>query len=216
MRRGWLASVGLLVAVGWFGWLGPQASDAVRQLRAEAARSLSVREVRQALRNTGTRPDATLRNLLASATEAEAREADWNLRVAAVLTPAQRERAMVLGPSVPPVPPHHGMHFVEPELPALANALLRSHGMGPAEIPPLPASDPWPGADRRLRARGLLALNAEGQLDADQAHALLQITLDAMVVQARRARIERELGQALPDVVRTEIMSERFDRGPGI
>ena len=216
MRRELGAWVGLLLALGWFAWLGPRASEEVRQLRAEASRSLSTSEVRMALRRTGTRPDDDLRALLDEAGEAEALEADWNLRVAAVLDEEQRQKAMALEPGVPPVPPHKSVHFVEPELPALAEALMRKHGMGQAEIPLLPPADPWPGADRRRRARGLLALLAADELSDEQAHAILQITLDAMLVQSQRARIERSLGAALPSAVRASILEERFDRGPGI
>ena len=216
MRRAIAGVVGLVLAFTWYAWIGPEAGREVRQLRAEASRSLTTDEVRMALRRTGTRPDDELSALLDEASDAEAQEADWNLRVAVILDDEQRARAEVLEPSVPPVAIFHGAHYLEPELPALAEALMRTYGRGEVELPLLPPHDPWPGVDRRRRARGLLALVAGELLTVDQAHAVLQVTLDAMRVQVDRARTERELGQALPAHVRVSILEERVQVGPGI
>ncbi len=209
MRRRVLALVALVGAIGWFAWWGPRTAESVRQTRAEEARTLSTREVKQALRSTGVRPDAELRALLDEASEADAREQRWNLLVAEVLTTEQRQRALGLEPTVPQVHPKGDVRFVEPELPALAELLMARHGMGTAEVPEVPTLDPWPGVDRRRRARGLLGLAAAGELEEAQAHALLAITLEAMSEQSERARIEKSLGEQLPPEVRAAVMEAR-------
>ena len=211
------ALVALALGLAWFLAVGPALGDRVRQLRAEAARSLSVAEIRVALRTTGTRPDAELAALLDDAAAAEAREGEWNVLVAEVLDPDQRQKALALEPGLPPVPPNGDMRFVEPELPALAEVLLRAHGLGEPELPAMPLRDPWPGVDRRRRARGLLALAQappEEGLRPEQAQILLRITLDAMEVQVERARIERALGEALPVAVRAAVLEARYAEGP--
>lgn len=212
------ALVALGVGLTWFGAVGPALGNRVRQLRAEAARSLSVAEIRAALRTTGTRPDAPLAALLDEAAAAEAREGEWNVLVAEVLDPDQRKQALALEPDLAAVPPNGDMRFVEPELPALAEALLRAHGLGEPELPAMPLRDPWPGVDRRRRARGLLALvqaaPSESGLRPEQAQILLRITLDAMEVQVERARIERALGEALSAEVSTAVQEARYAAGP--
>ena len=211
------ALVGLGLGLTWFVGVGPALGNRVRQLRAEAARSLSVAEIRAALRTTGTRPDAPLAALLDEAAAAEAREGEWNVLVAEVLDPGQRQQALALEPDLAPVPPNGDMRFVEPELPALAEALIRAHGLGDPELPAMPLRDPWPGVDRRRRARGLLALTQlapEEGLRPEQTQILLRITLDAMAVQVERARIERALGAALSAEVRAAVLEARYAEGP--
>lgn len=204
----------LALGLIWFTAVAPRASDGVRQVRAEAARALEVEEVRRALRSTGTRPDPTLAALLDEAQALSDQGSPWNLQVAAVLTAAQREQALVLEPGQPAVPPGD-VRYVEPELPALAHALLQRHGLGVAERPTVPVADPWPGVDRRRRARGLLALVTADALTPAQAHALLQVTLDAMAQQAEQARVARSLGAALPDDVRAAVLEARLAQAPG-
>lgn len=212
MRRILSAAVALVLGLAWFTWAGPGLGQQVRQLRAEEARALSAREVKQALRQTGVRPGEALREALAAADAAEAREQRWNLLVAEVLSAEQRQRALSLEPGVAQVRPQGDVRFVEPELPALAEALMAAHGVGEAVVPPLPGADPWPGVDRRRRARGLLGLVAAGELEEAQAHALLEITLAAMGEQSQRARIEEAMGAALPDKVRAAVMEARLQQ----
>ena len=215
MRRTLAAGAALMLGLGWFALAGPAASDAVRQTRAEEARALSTREVKAALRSTGVRPGPELRALLEQADEADAREQRWNLLVGELLSPEQRQRALALEPGVPPVRPMGDVRFVEPELPALAELLMQQHGVGEVVLPAVPTVDPWPGVDRRRRARGLLGLAGAGELDEAQAHALLAVTLEAMGEQAARAKDERALAELLPEEVRAAVMEGRLARPRG-
>jgi hypothetical protein len=203
-----------ILALAWFAVGAPRASEAVRQVRAEAARSLDVAEIRQALQSTGTQPDPVLAELLAQAQALVAQGSPWNLQVAAVLTDSQRQQALALEPGQPPVPPGH-LWYVEPELPALAEALLQRHGLGERNLPAPPTVDPWPGVDTRRRARGLLALIAADGVTEEQGHVLLHVTLDAMALQAESAQVERALGRALPEDVRTAVLEARYAARPG-
>lgn len=216
MRRELSALAALILGLGWFTWAGPGLGQQVRQLRAEEARALSALEVKQALRKTGVRPDEALREALAEADAAAATEQRWNLLVAEILSEAQRQRALALEPGVQQVKPEGEVRFVEPELPALAEALMAAHGVGEAEVPALPLADPWPGVDRRRRARGLLGLVAAGELEEAQAHALLAVTLEAMGEQTERARVEAAIAASVPEKVRAAVIEARLEqpRGP--
>jgi hypothetical protein len=202
-----------VLGVAWFAFGAPWASNGVRQVRAEAARTLEAAEVRRALQSTGTRPEPALATLLTQAQQMADQDTTWNLLVAAILTENQRRLAVALEPSLAPLPPGD-IRFGEPELPALAKMLLAQYGVGEAELPDLPERDPWPGVDRRRRARSLLALTSSAELSEAQAQALLHVTLDALAVQVERARLARALSQALPDNVRAAVIEARYATAP--
>ena len=199
----------------FFGWLGPMGADRLRQDRAEEARAFSTTEIRAAYLEAGSAPSPEVGVELDLIDAAAAREEAWNTRVAAILTPAQRDRARSLGLAVPTTAPTGDERVVEPEVQALARELLDEVGVGEVILPATPIRDPWPGVDRRSRARALQGLLRAGELPDEQARAVLQVTLDALDAQVERTVAERALREALPtEVLAAALEARRASRDP--
>ena len=133
--------------------------------------------------------------LLAEAAVDLAYDRGWTARAAAALNPDQR-----IDPGPAPDLPHGRQQpWLDPELPALLDALGRSWGWAIATPPDDPPFDPWPGVEprRRLSALRVLAPN----LSAPQAHAIAGLALDAVAAQARRAKAEESLRALLDPAI---------------
>lgn len=190
MTRAPAAAAALALALLWFGWAGSAAFDLLVGLRDPA--------VLVASGNDAPAPDS-------SRTAAEREELDrlhqvseqWAPRAAALLSPEQRARGRRLATAMPRQPPAPSrLLSVEGDLWGLSQALIGHYGAVLVEAPALPEADPWGTLSRRERVRALLALIEAGELETDQAAALLALTLEAM--QAQAAGVDLAEGQDRP------------------
>jgi len=138
--------------------------------------------------------------------EALARASDqWSNTAASLLSPAQRQRALELAAQAGPMPAAPPRQTdIERDMWVLADAIVEHYGFQPTP-PPEPASqDTWIGLDRRSRAHALWAIVQAGELEPDQAQALLAVTLQA--IQAQVARVANL--RSLQAVARQGVQSE--------
>ncbi len=200
LHRGLLA---LALLLGGWGWLVP---DLVGQLEARRAQERvepkalalgsAIAQARRSLLPTGAEAERA-RALLAEAAFDLAVERGWTLRAGAALNPAQRADVV----PAPERPRTRHQPWMDPELPALLDALGRAHGWEVVSPPDEPPFDPWPGVEPRRRAEVLRALAPE--LAPRQAHAIAGLALEATLAASRRARAEETLRDLLdPAVVR--------------
>ncbi len=177
----------------WLGGLTPWVLEVLDGQRAGRASPQGPGDVRKRLSllpsDAGETPAvARLHAALARDEELMRIESDWNRAVAGLLTDPQRAQAVALADLRSPTPPPP---FEAPEadgdVVAVARAIIERYGYDEREPPKTPAKDRWPGADRRTRARGLVALVRGPGLEAEVAHNLLAVTLSFLDAQLQRA-----------------------------
>lgn len=197
-----------LLALGLLGlWWGALAPELVAGLEARRAQervepqvlslASAVASARRSLLPEGEEA-ARARALLEEAAFDLALERSWTLRAGAVLDPSQRTG---LAPA-PDRPRTRHQPWLDPELPALLEALGAHHGWEAVSLPDEPPFDPWPGVEPRRRAEALRALAP--RLAPGQAHAVAGLALLAAEAAGRRAAAEEALRALLdPALVRT-------------
>lgn len=189
MRRGVVA---LVLGVAWFAWGAPAVNARLEGFR-EAPRGQRTAAELRARTAVESLPAAT-RALVEEAEAAAAKEREWSLVVASLLSTAERAEGLVRAQGEPVVlgPPGR---LLEPELPVLVDAILSRYGPELAPVPPAPLRDDWPMIDRRTRIRVLLALVRGPGLDDERAAVVLAATLDLLAAQARRTEVEALLAE---------------------
>lgn len=195
----------LALALGLL-WWGDEAPALVTSLEARRARervepgvlalASAISQVRPSLLPEGEEA-ARARTLLAEASFDLELERGWTLRAGATLNPGQRAAST----PVPERPRTRHQPWMDPEMPALLDALGAAHGWATVSPPDTPPFDPWPGVEPRRRAEALRALAPE--LSPKQAHAIAGLALEATLAASRRAEAEEGLRALLdPAVVR--------------
>ena len=201
MRPAGRAGLALLLALGWWIGLAPAMLDDIRARRAAervepgvSALAHAIAAARRSLLPSGEDAALAAAALQEAALDLEV-ERSWTLRAAVVLNPSQR-----LDPGHPPERPR-GRHqpWLDPELPALYEALSASVGWAPRPSPDLPPFDPWPGVEPRRRAEALRVLAPH--LSAEQAGVVQALVLEAMAAAQRRAAAEHTLREHLDQAV---------------
>jgi hypothetical protein len=96
---------------------------------------------------------------------------NWSDPLGALLGPELLREGQRLAAELPPAAPRPGAdRAIEPELVALAAALIEREGLGGTRTSPVVAAteggDPWRGVEPRARPRLLRALVEAGKLDA--------------------------------------------------
>lgn len=195
-----------LVALLLAGWWGVEAPGLVRDLEARRARervepqilplASAIAEARRSLLPRGAEA-ARARDLLQEAAFDLQIERSWTNRAGSALNPSQRAD---LAPA-PERPRARHQPWLDPELPALLDALGQSHGWKAVNPPDEPPFDPWPGVEPRRRAEVLRVLAPE--LSDEAAWAVEGLALEAARAAGRRAAAEEALRALLdPAVVR--------------
>ncbi len=198
-RREVLALVWVTFGVAWFGSVGPEAVEQLREQRIAQTRTRALVELRGMADARPDRVTTVVRRQIEEASGLVAAEEAWSRTVAGVLTDAERRDGLAAIDTVPPAPDLGPKGPVEPDIDALARDLLDRHGYAVA-TPPTPAEqDPWGGVTRRDRARAARAVVRAGSLDDARAHALLAATLHVLDVQKRRVALEKAIQTALDD-----------------
>lgn len=203
MRPAARASLALLLLAGWWGGAVPglvhdlEARRAAERVEPQVlALASAIAEARRSLLPRGAQA-AQARDLLQEAAFDLQIERSWTLRAGSALNPSQRV-------SVAPAPERpRGRHqpWLDPELPALLDALGRAHGYSAVTPPDQPPFDPWPGVEPRRRAEVLRVLAPE--LSDAQAWAVEVLALEAAQAAGRRAAAEESLRALLdPGLVR--------------
>lgn len=191
------AALAALAVFGWFFALSPALTERLRARRAAErvepgvnALAHAIASARRSLLPTGEAAATAATALQEAALDAAVEQA-WTLRAAVVLNPSQR-----LDPGSPPDRPRaRHQPWMDPELPALYEALGTLHGWSARAAPDLPPFDPWPGVEPRRRAEALRVLAPE--LTDAQAQIVSGLVLDAMAAASRRAEAEEALRAAL-------------------
>ncbi len=198
IRRALIAAV---AALCWWSGISPALTDQLRARRASErvepgalALAHAIASARPSLLPVGAEATRAADALSEAALDLEV-ERGWTLRAAVVLNPSQR-----LDPGSPPARPRaRHQPWMDPELPALYEALGASHGWVDRAAPDLPPFDPWPGVEPRRRAEALRVLAPE--LTDSQAQIVSALVLDAMAAAGRRAEAEEQLRATLDPAV---------------
>ena len=180
------------LALAWFAFGADRAVQRLDGFRAPP------RGQRTAAEFTAERGAAALtpaeQALTAEAAGLSRQEASWGYVVASLLSPDERAAGLALVAATPPRPAAPGA-TLEPEMPALIDAILSRHGPATLPAPQVAPREDWQTADRRMRARVLTALVEGPGLDDERAAIVLGATLNLLAVQARRTEIEAELAE---------------------
>lgn len=194
------AAAALGVAL-WLGVVAPALSARLEAARAETQATAGVAQIasavlsaRRSLLPTGAAAEQAAAALQEGALALEV-ERTWTARAAAALNPSQRGDP---GPA-PDLPRSRRLPWLDPELPALLDALGARFGFQVVEPPDAPRHDPWPGVEPRRRLAALRALAPA--LTEAQAHAVAGLALEAALAQRRRAEAEAALRQTLDPAV---------------
>lgn len=195
------ALLSALAVALWFGFGSPLLVQDLRSRRAAErvepgvqALAHAIASARPSLLPTGEAAARAAEALSEAALDLEV-ERGWTLRAAVVLNPSQR-----LDPGSPPARPRaRHQPWMDPELPALYQALGERHGWVSRPVPDLPPFDPWPGVEPRRRAEALRLLAPE--LSDVQAQIVCALVLDAMDAAGRRAEAEERLRATLDPAV---------------
>ncbi len=185
--------LGAALGALWAVYISPAVATRIEGARTTRAQPLRTDVVR---RKIGMLPEPMRRQTvvrdLSLALDLDAalakKEQVWNGIVAAQLTDPERARATA-GARLdkPSPPPPAESPSSDGDILALARALLERYGWVPTTLPLPPELDPWQGADRRTRARGILSLvNGDG-IAPDRAQVILAATLDFLDNGARRS-----------------------------
>lgn len=208
-------AIGLAAMTLWIRLGGPAAIGLLEQGRAGRAGPPVVRDVRARLALLPHAAGATpavglLHAALQRDDELQHAEGEWNRIVAAALSEEQRTLARSLADlDAPTPPPPFEAPSADGDLVLLVETLMATYGY--AELPPpvAPSQDRWPGADRRTRARGVLALTRRRDLDDGTAHVILAASLTFLNAQLDRSSNLATIADLLPIA-----MGEARAKGP--
>jgi hypothetical protein len=189
----------IVAATAWFAFGAPRVVEGMRRERIDATRVPTLAELRGYADGQPHRVTREARALFVETRALEAREDAWARTASWLLGPAARVTAAARANEVAPASRDGSRPGVEPEMEALARAIVKRYGAPAATLPEAPATDGWGGYPRAERARAIRGAVERGELDADAAPVLLAATLDAMAAQERRVAIEARLWQILDD-----------------
>lgn len=186
-RRLTPAGIRALVAAGavggWYAWGAAPVSAWLVSARP-AMEPLSAAELRAAHLD-----DAVVIARVERLEAAAPIEERWNRVVDGCLSPAQREDALARSAELPPL---ELTGSVEPELSAVVEAVTARYGPEVSREEP-PSARPWTSADRRTRARAVLALARGPGLDPTCVPNVLGATEDLLQAHTDRFNAENEL-----------------------
>jgi hypothetical protein len=188
-----------IAAAIWYGAIGPSVVSGLKDESIEATRVPGIYDLQGYANSHTDRITTESRAALDEGRRLMEREERWSALIASLLTPAQRKTGLELARALPPVPPRHRQDEAEPELVALVAKLMDKYGYLPVRVPDPEKADDWLGAGRADRARAVLALADTPDLDADVAREILVATVDVVLAQRDRLRLERKAWALLED-----------------
>lgn len=201
VARVWMA----MVALGaWFTIATPLALHGLKAHKQGRATPPTAAEVRARLallpadaRRTPT--VARLEAVLAADPAFADAEFTWNHVVAGTLTEAERTQGLALADLTSPTPPPPTeAPEADADLVSVARAILEVYGYDEAPDAEVPQLDPWPGTDRRTRARAVVALVRGPGIDPRAARTILHATLTLLRAQLDRAENMHTMEELLP------------------